>query len=237
MADSRQLSGQYPEYRHLCEADSIVNRNGQMLSSIPTSSPAQLRRSGSRPAPSSRACASAITRAPIAASPSSSCSTASTSPATTSATSTGRATAAPNATPSSSTSRRRTSSATSCSTPAGRCSTATATPTSSSTPSCWPRRWRTSIIHQRDSVAASTSSTPAGANGLPASGQMGHVQTILHTLESVEPQGQDRDRPAAARPGRAGSPARAGVPDLRLLRRRRVAPAAACSTCGFGGTR
>src|SRR5262249_46220045 len=42
------------------------------------------------------------------------------------------------------------------------------------------------IIHQRDS--ASLSVFDAGwRTRLPASGQPGHVQTILHTLESVEP--------------------------------------------------
>ncbi len=43
------------------------------------------------------------------------------------------------------------------------------------------------IVHQRDSVALNV--FDAGwRTRLPASGQMGHVQTILHTLESVEPQ-------------------------------------------------
>lgn len=42
------------------------------------------------------------------------------------------------------------------------------------------------IIHQRDSVSLNV--FDAGwRDRLPASGQMGHVQTILHTLESVEP--------------------------------------------------
>jgi uncharacterized protein (DUF58 family) len=43
------------------------------------------------------------------------------------------------------------------------------------------------IIHQRDSVALDV--FDAGwRDRLPASGQMGHVQTILNTLESVKPQ-------------------------------------------------
>jgi uncharacterized protein (DUF58 family) len=42
------------------------------------------------------------------------------------------------------------------------------------------------IVHQRDSVSLSV--FDAGwRERLPASGQMGHVQTILETLESVEP--------------------------------------------------
>lgn len=42
------------------------------------------------------------------------------------------------------------------------------------------------IVHQRDSVSLNV--FDAGwRDRLPASGQMGHVQTILHTLESVEP--------------------------------------------------
>jgi uncharacterized protein (DUF58 family) len=42
------------------------------------------------------------------------------------------------------------------------------------------------IVHQRDSVSLNV--FDAGwRERLPASGQMGHVQTILHTLESVEP--------------------------------------------------
>src|SRR5262245_55332153 len=43
------------------------------------------------------------------------------------------------------------------------------------------------IIHQRDSVALNVFDD-GWRDRLPASGQMGHVQTILHTLESVEPQ-------------------------------------------------
>jgi uncharacterized protein (DUF58 family) len=43
------------------------------------------------------------------------------------------------------------------------------------------------IVHQRDAVSLSI--FDAGwRQRLPASGQMGHVQTILHTLEDVEPQ-------------------------------------------------
>lgn len=42
------------------------------------------------------------------------------------------------------------------------------------------------IVHQRDSVSLNV--FDAGwRDRLPASGQLGHVQTILHTLESVEP--------------------------------------------------
>ncbi len=42
------------------------------------------------------------------------------------------------------------------------------------------------IVHQRDSVSLNV--FDAGwRERLPASGQLGHVQTILHTLESVEP--------------------------------------------------
>lgn len=42
------------------------------------------------------------------------------------------------------------------------------------------------IVHQRDSVSLNV--FDAGwRNRLPASGQPGHVQTVLHTLESVEP--------------------------------------------------
>ncbi|MCI0684946.1 MAG: DUF58 domain-containing protein [Gemmataceae bacterium] len=42
------------------------------------------------------------------------------------------------------------------------------------------------IVHQRDSVSLNV--FDAGwRDRLPASGQVGHVQTILHTLESVEP--------------------------------------------------
>jgi uncharacterized protein (DUF58 family) len=42
------------------------------------------------------------------------------------------------------------------------------------------------IIHQRDSVALNVFDS-GWRERLPASGQMGHVQTILHTLESVKP--------------------------------------------------
>src|SRR5262245_17338054 len=42
------------------------------------------------------------------------------------------------------------------------------------------------IVHQRDAASLSVFDS-AWRTRLPASGQMGHVQTILHTLESVEP--------------------------------------------------
>src|SRR5688572_12675696 len=42
------------------------------------------------------------------------------------------------------------------------------------------------VVHQRDSVSLNV--FDAGwRDRLPASGQPGHVQTVLHTLESVEP--------------------------------------------------
>ena len=43
------------------------------------------------------------------------------------------------------------------------------------------------IIHQRDMVSLATFDNEWRAR-LPASGQMGHVNTILHTLEGVQPQ-------------------------------------------------
>jgi uncharacterized protein (DUF58 family) len=43
------------------------------------------------------------------------------------------------------------------------------------------------IIHQRDSVSLNIFDS-GWRKRLPASGQPGHVQTVLHTLESVEPQ-------------------------------------------------
>jgi uncharacterized protein (DUF58 family) len=43
------------------------------------------------------------------------------------------------------------------------------------------------VIHQRDMVSLATFDSE-WRQRLPASGQMGHVQTILHTLESVQPQ-------------------------------------------------
>src|ERR1043165_1888849 len=49
------------------------------------------------------------------------------------------------------------------------------------------------IVHQRDSVSLGIFDD-GWRQRLPASGQMGHVQTILHTLEGVEP----RDKTAIA---------------------------------------
>src|SRR5437879_4635769 len=43
------------------------------------------------------------------------------------------------------------------------------------------------IVHQRDSVSLSVFDADWRTR-LPASGQPGHVQTVLHTLESVDPQ-------------------------------------------------
>ena len=47
------------------------------------------------------------------------------------------------------------------------------------------------IVHQRDSVGLRRLRRPAGAAELPASSQLGHINTILHTLEDIAAAGQD----------------------------------------------
>ena len=94
-----------------------------------------------------------------------------------------------------------------------------ATPTSSNTPSCWPRRWRT--WSSTSATRVSLSVFDAGWRvRLPAvQPDRAHADDPAHARRGRAAR-QDDHRPAARRPGRPGPAPRAGVPDLRLLRRR-----------------